>query len=372
MPLYIETEVFKKFVYIEFIVYTRAVSTPPEKIVVNGIPVFGTFTEPFTQLDIRNIVQPFGVLPLPTWITNMRIRANLTCPFVTQDYAGTIDIFDSKVFGFVELVIWERKTGKKFAYRRVLGPHRMIVPKSTENATCFSSSQKRYVRINWNDKAKRISVLFDVKGDDARPSITAAFSIDCTQNDFAKCASVVPAQVSRRCAASVQMTGSMHGSINFSGTQSSSEESSGSMMLELKRAYYPLRTKSNELFGFGTAGGKKISFRISTSNLDSKNTFNYNENVLFVDGKATLLPPVKITRTREGDCSPWNIQDTESMVDLIFRPVSDSHRMLSVLVLHTDYHTLYGNFEGTLLTNEGEALTFKGFSGIGKKLRLRY
>jgi hypothetical protein len=352
-------------------VYTRLFSVPPEKIIANGIPVFGTFTEPFKLLDIRNVSRPFGDLPLPRWLTNLRIRAHLVCPFITEDYVGVIDIFDSKVFGFVELIVWEQKTGKKLAYRCVLGPHKRIVPKSTEQDVCVSHTRKRYVRISWCKKTNRLSVLFSLKGDDARPSIEAAFNIDCGQKDFARTASVVPAQVSRRCAASVLMTGSLHGTIVFTGIQTAVEDSTGSLMLELKRAYYPLRTKTNMLLGFGVFGDKKISFRISTSNLDGKDTYRYNENVLFVDGELTLLPPVKITYPG-GISNSWIIQDTESMVDLIFNPISDSYRTLSVLVLHTNYHTIYGSFEGTFLTSSGESISFKNFSGIGKKLQLRY
>jgi len=352
-------------------VYTRLFSETPDKIVKNGSPVFGTFKNPFKQLDIRNVKRPFGNLPLPYWITNLRIRAHLFCPFVTDKYTGMVDIFDSKVFGFIELIIWDRKTGKKYPYRKILGPHKRIVPKSTEQAVCISLSKKRYVRVNWNIASKRVSVFFSLKGDNTRPSITTAFNFDCNQKDFVKIATVTPAPINRRCAASALMSGSANGSIVFSGIQQDSYDSTGLLMLELRRAYYPLRTKSNMLYGFGFFGEKKISFKIRSSNLDGNDTYHYNENVLFVDGEATLLPPVKITRPK-GICGPWVIQDTESMVDLVFYPVSDTHRTLSMLILHTDYHTLYGNFEGTLLSNSGESISFKDLAGIGKKSQLRY
>jgi hypothetical protein len=59
------------------------------------------------------------------------------------------------------------------------------------------------------------------------------------------------------------------------------------------------------------------------------------------------------------------------MVDLAFTPLSDSPRYLSAFFLRTDYHTVYGVYDGFLLTGDGEKIALKGFPGIGKKVRLR-
>ena len=351
--------------------YTRSFSETPDKIIENGVPVFGSFREPFRQIDISNIKRPFGNFPLPSWITNVRIREHLFCPFITEEFTGIIDVFDSKIFGLVEIVIWDRKTSKKYPYRHVLCLHKKLVPKSTDQAVCMSFSEKRYVRINWSKKEKRMSVFLSLKGDDTRPTILAAFNVDYTRKEFVQLATVTPAPISRRCAASVLTSDSLDGTIIFNGTQQGIYDSSGLLMLELRSAYYPLRTKANLIYGFGIIDGQKVSFKIGTSNLDGNDTYHYNENALFIDGEPTLLPPVKITRPK-GILGPWVIQDTESMVDLIFHPKSDSHRKVSMLILHTNYHTLYGTFEGTLLTNKGEPISVNNFSGIGKKLQLRY
>ena len=188
--------------------YTRLFSETPDKIIQNGAPVFGTFKVPFKQLDIRNIARPFGDLPIPHWITNLRIRAHLFCPFVTEEFAGIIDVFDSTIFALVEIIIWDRESGKKFPYRRVLCVHKKIVPKSTEHDVCISFSERRYIRINWSSETKRMSVFLSLKGDNTRPSIAAAFNVDGDQKDFAEIASVTPAQINRRCAASALKTGS--------------------------------------------------------------------------------------------------------------------------------------------------------------------
>ncbi|HAH63717.1 MAG TPA: hypothetical protein DCL73_16650 [Treponema sp.] len=67
----------------------------------------------------------------------------------------------------------------------------------------------------------------------------------------------------------------------------------------------------------------------------------------------------------------WVIQDTETMVDLTFTPVSVNHRTLNILVMRTDYNNIYGTFDGMLLTGSGEKITLKNFPGIVKKNLLR-
>ena len=65
------------------------------------------------------------------------------------------------------------------------------------------------------------------------------------------------------------------------------------------------------------------------------------------------------------------IQDTENMIDLSFYPISDNKRIASIFILHTEYHTIYGSFEGDLFTTDGTAYHLKDFLGIGSRRSLR-
>ena len=67
----------------------------------------------------------------------------------------------------------------------------------------------------------------------------------------------------------------------------------------------------------------------------------------------------------------WIIQDTESMVDLTFVPSSVTKRILNIIAMRTSYSTIYGTFEGTLLTSEGEKITLRSLPGILYTAQLR-
>ena len=68
--------------------YERTLKDAPEKLVKNGKAQFGSFSKPPKSLDINGLKYPFGVLPLPTFITNLRIRTNLSFSFSTSEYYG--------------------------------------------------------------------------------------------------------------------------------------------------------------------------------------------------------------------------------------------------------------------------------------------
>ena len=104
--------------------------------------------------------------------------------------------------------------------------------------------------------------------------------------------------------------------------------------------------------------------------MDAEEANDCNENIVVFDGKTTPLPEVTITHPF-GSAKTWVVQDTESMVDLTFTPVSINKRVLSILVMRTDSSTIFGTFDGVLLTGTGEKLFLKNFPGIVKKNRLR-
>ena len=83
--------------------YTREIKETPDVLVRNYKPVFGTFKGHPKRLDIRNVFKPYGTVPLPTFITNLRIKSRLTFSFDIGDYIGRITFVDAKIIGYSEV-----------------------------------------------------------------------------------------------------------------------------------------------------------------------------------------------------------------------------------------------------------------------------
>jgi hypothetical protein len=92
--------------------------------------------------------------------------------------------------------------------------------------------------------------------------------------------------------------------------------------------------------------------------------------VRFYADSVTPLPPVTITHSY-GLMKTWNIQDTENMIDLTFTPISDNVNVINAIVFRTEYHTIYGTFNGVLLTKDGEKVNVNGMPGLTKKYVIR-
>lgn len=319
-------------------------------------------------MDIRGIKRPFGNLPLPVFITDLRIMGSMRFLFCDDNEIGDIEIFDAGYFSFMETILWNRKTCRRIAYRRLLPARAMKFPRSVGNSVSVLRARSRFVRILTRLQKQLVHADFDLQGSLSRPPCEGHLEMNLSARGTASLSAVIPFGVKRRCQASYQLVAPLHGWISTGFDDRYINEDRGTGFFDLRQAYFGLRTRMSKMIGLGRIAERLVAFQLGSpvSHDDSR----YNDNVLFVDGKASPLPPVKITRPY-GTGGKWVLQDTESMVDLVFVPLSDSARKLSALMVRTDYHTVYGLFQGVLLTATGERIELRDFPGIGKKLLLR-
>lgn len=350
----------------------------PDSIVVGGKPVFGTFIGCPRRLDVRGVHAPFTGLPLPTAITNCRIKSSLTLTFSIGPYIGAVDFFDQKIFGYAEVVFWNRENGRKLSYRKLMGPRRRFIPHDMDTGFCTTFRRNRYIRISWDHARNRFSMMFSMTGDSARPRVNAAFLAHYTEESMNEVLSVMPAPVKRRCSATFIATPRIHGSLSVGGTARTPaqpmEDMDGGAVLRIGRAYYAFEKTTEYAVATGTArvGGteRRISFSVTAMPDGQVDADGLNPNFLFVDGECTPLPPVVITHT-SGMAKTWVIQDFESMVDLTFTPSGHHFRDVSFFVVHTRMNTLHGTFEGALRTKDGETVELKGFEGMVRNQSMR-
>ncbi|OJF76393.1 MAG: hypothetical protein BKP49_07955 [Treponema sp. CETP13] len=350
--------------------YSREIKKTLESVLKRGVPQFGTYATPPRVIDVHTLKQPYNLMPLPRFITNKRIRGNIEYFFSTDTYIGTIDILDSNWFCFTETNFWEHATGKKLSYRCFL-PLRHIVPHHLDNSVCVTFRKNRYFRMSWDHIKKTFSFVFHFENDAARPEVAGVFN-SSSDEDWGLLTSITPYPLKNRCSVAHVSAMPIKGSISTSTTKNSpsASDAGGMGLFSMRWSFCSHRTKDYSLTGFGDWNGKRVVFKIYTTSQDPINTSIYNENVLFVDGEATPLPPIRITQPK-GILGTWVVQDIESMVDLAFHPISDTKRTVSALIMHTEYHTMFGKCDGNIRTKEGYEIPLKKFFVIAKKHTLR-
>lgn len=348
--------------------YSRQFCEPPEYLVHNGKAQFGSYDGVAPKTDIRGMRAPYAGIPVPSIISNLRIKSRLEYVFSLNDFIGLSQFYDFKIFGLGEIIFWNKENGKKYVYHIIMPPRRRFVPVLTTRGICASYKKSRFIKISWGRQHKHHALAFKVKGDNARPNAEGYMYSPLADDMHTDALFVCPSPSSSRCSAtwfsSMLITG--HVAVNAE----KAEDTCGLGMMILNRAYYKFHSKSATSYGIGSLNGKNIEFYLKTSNMDAADSDSYNCNILVVDGKKTALPPVYMTHPFGIDKN-WIIQDTESMVDLTFTPISVNSRTLNLIALRTSYYTMYGTFEGVLLTSDGGKIILKNFPGLLHKGMLR-
>lgn len=341
--------------------YSRKIRRPPESIIKNGKANFGTFNDVSPIIDIRGMRTPYVGLPLPTMLSKLSIKSRLSFIFNTENYIGYTDFLDLKAFSLVEITFWHRKTGKKYVYHTYTGPRLQLIPKLTKRGISASYKKKRFIKISWGRNHSHHALTFKVKGDKVRPKAEGYLYSSYEDDMHSDFMFISPSPTQSRSFVTWLNTTSLKGNISINGE--SVDDSQGIGVMILKRMYLKMHSISDRLIGIDKIDGKKMVLHLFSSNLDASDDDNYNNNILIIDGQETLLPPVTITKPF-GINNKWIIQDTESMVDLTFTPISVSSRNLDIIILKTTYHNIYGNLDGVLLNKDGEKIILKNFSGI--------
>lgn len=354
--------------------YSRQLVDLPQSLVKNGKPVFGTFSGHISKLDIRGLRTPFGGFPLPSFISNFRIKSSLTFNFKYGPFIASVIFFDAKIYGIAEVSLWNEETGRKYVYKSLMGPRRRFIPHNMEQGFCASFNKCRYIRVSWDHKRDRFSIIFNLKGDSIRPSVQAAFTGHFSDSQTQEVTQCVPIKSRRRCSASYLATLKIHGTISFEKTKTTQSctfsEEQGEGLFFINRAYYGYITQNQIIYAAGLQNGKQISFLLDNISSNMPDPEFSNRNSLFYEGEYTPLPPVKMTQPF-GLSKKWIIQDTENMVDLTFEPISNNFRDLSAFVTKLQFNTIYGKFEGCFKTKDGKIVKISNFGGIARDQLLR-
>lgn len=352
--------------------YSRPLEKAPESIVHNGKINFGSFLGVPKTVDIRGVRAPFAGIPTSTILSNFRIKSRLYFVFAVENYIGLAEFFDDKTFGIAEVNFWNKETGQKLAYHNLMGPRRRFVPINTFEAACTSFGSTRYIKISWNRRRGKVSLTFTVKGDHFRPSAKAKYLARFDEiTDEALF--VNPAPTTQRCSATWLIPMNLEGGLATAKHRHYIKEIpqyKGLGLMLLNRTYLKPRTSSENMFGLNVIDGKNIVFSFANTSQDSLDEDSYNDNMLSVNGKITAMPPVQITHPF-GIEQKWVAQDTEGMVDLTFNPISANSRTLNIIVMRNAYSTIYGTFDGVLLSKDGDKIILKNCPGIVKKSHIR-
>jgi hypothetical protein len=347
--------------------YQRKILDPRPSPLENGVPVAGSWNQAFKDVDFLDIRRPFA-WTTPKWISDIRIKEWQS--FLVQDDNFFLEaaLINLKYFRTALVYLYDKKTKEYLKFRKILPFGNWYLPKELYNSSLTSRSYGFYFRIhNWLD-AGLIKVDLDIEATTKRPSFTAHFEYDL---DARKTSPMVTNLLfaERRPLYSYKGFSSVRGNMVFGGRNVVLDPSQSQGMFADYKGFYPYRMISTWCSAFGfDAENRSFGFNIAEN--QAKESYKNNENVLWLDGKMTPLPPVRITMPAGAE-SDWVIQDLEGMVDLTFTPVEKNRQTFGIILSRADHYSMLGYYNGVLVNAENEHITVRNLWGLGEDLYLR-
>jgi hypothetical protein len=347
--------------------YTREIRAPQGAPIENGIPVQGTWTSAFAEVDLLDIHRPYR-FPMPRWMRDCRVKEWES--FVIQDDHFYLDatLANFKYYRVAQVLLYDKETGEKLRYQKMIPFGGWRIPRILANASIESRSYGFFFRIHdWLD-ANTIKVDFDIEATRRRPPFTAHLTYDLHKRQ------VIPLVVNlgfseRRCLYAYKALAPVRGDMVFGGKHVSLDPAKTSGVFFDFKGYYPYRMQGLWCTGFGfDEKGRRYGFNVAEN--QTRESHKNNENALWIDGKLTPLPPVRITMPG-GVKSDWIIQDVEGMVDLVFTPREQIRTSFNLILTRAEYETPVGYYNGMLANAEGEQIHVHNLWGTGEKLYLR-
>jgi hypothetical protein len=349
------------------IVYTREIQMPRVAPIENGIPLTGTWNKAFAQVNLLGVHRPYP-WPLPRWLKDYRLKEWES--FSVQDERFFLEAIlgNFKLFHLAQIFLFDKETGQNYVFRKLTPGNSWRMPRSLNHGSVECHSSRFFFRIHTWLNADTITLDFDIAATDRQPAFTAHLAY-CL-GDY----EVTPVAVSlnfseRRTMYTFKALAGVRGALVLGERYISLDPANCTGIFCDYKGFFPYRMKGVFCGGMGFDGeGRRYGFHIVEN--QARETRKNNENVLWVNGAFTPLPPVRITMPN-GPESDWVIQDLDGMVDLVFTPKENNRFGANLLVTSGDFFALMGYYNGVLISGKNEHIQVHNQWGIGEKLYLR-
>jgi hypothetical protein len=347
--------------------YIREIQPPRSAPIDKGKPLQGTWIHAFDEVDLLGIQRPFSI-PLPKWMRDCRIKEWESFALQDDRFFLSAVLSNIKYYRMAQVLLYDKETKEQLRFRKIMPLRGWRRPRGLSNASIDSRSYGFFFRIHdWLD-ADTIKVDLDVEATRRRPSFTAHMEYDLDRSKYQPMTVNLPFS-DRRCMYAYKVHAAVRGDMVFGGRHISFDPLKTSGVFCDFKGFYPYRMRSVWCTAcISDSEGRRCGFSLGEN--QAKETYKNNENALWVDGRLTPLPPVRITMPG-GVEKEWIIQDMEGMVDLVFTPGERIRSGFNFFLTRLEYDTPLGYFNGMLVDSAGGRIQVHNMWGSGEKLYLR-
>ena len=356
----------------------RSIPTPKSMVDENGRCAFGTFDKEFEQMELLKLKKPTKA---PDFMKRLKLTLWEATEVHLKNGVLLAVVCDMGIFGKTLNVFYDKRSKKVYCWDTNLkSKDTVIAPNLIKGAVAEAHTPVSFVKYeNYFDEGRchlsgshKGKCFVDSKSYSDEPTIEYDFTLE---------------RISKPCVVSIPFPYSDNrplysqkdffkatGRLVINGEEMLSDEDT-TAIVDDHRGYYPRRAHYDWVttMGVHNADGERKWLAINLTRNQSIDQEKYNENLLWLEGKASLLPPVTFTRSLEtadflkkGGYSEWYVKDEHDMVNLTFKVFNLNAMITHAVLVNIDYYITFGELQGYVRDEDGKKYVLDGMLGMGE------
>lgn len=364
----------------------RAVPTPKSIVKADGKCEFGTFDKEFEEMDLVKLKGPTA---LPNCFNRLKLTLWEATEVHLENGVLLAVVCDMGIFGKTMNVFYDKRTKKTYCWDTNLkSKDTKIAPNLINGAVAYAETPVSFVKYvnTFNEGKCELSGKHSGKCliTAGRPDKTAVAAIKENYSEASIEYSFKLTRLSDPCVVSIPFDKKRprplysqkdffkaEGKLIINGEEMLTTDDS-TAVVDDHRGYYPRHAHYDWVTTLGKCdiNGEKKYLAFNLTRNQSIDQDKYNENILWQEGKSSLLTPVTFTRNPETpdfkDYAEWFIKDEHGMVDIKFKVYSLNPMIMHAGVVNIDYYITFGELEGYVLDEDGNKYVLDGLMGMGE------
>ena len=365
----------------------RAVPTPKDLVDKDGKVVFGTFESEFETMELLRAKKPTRA---PQFLNKFKLTLWEATEVHLKDGVLLAVVCDMGIFGKQLNMFYDKRSKKVYCWdTQIKSKDTVIAPNLINGAEAKAESEFGFVKYvnNFQDgkadlsgkhTGKCLITPYDERVKSDSKVIKENYGEATIEYDFKL------TRLSKPCVASIPFPYSdnrtlysqkdffkAEGKLIINGEEMLSDDET-TAIIDDHRGYYPRKAHYDWVTTMGKCevNGEKKWLAFNLTHNQSTNETDYNENLIFLEGRTSILPPVKFERSVASadftNYSEWTVKDEFGMVDLKFKVYGINPMIMHAGVVNIDYYVTWGELEGYLMDEDGTKYDLTGMMGMGE------
>lgn len=346
--------------YPKFISEKRRPAPSPKKLVESGQALWGTFDKPIENINLLDCIKPAGKL-----IPHKKNKFKLS---VWEAFEVNLDegillcaVYNVAFFGFSIFIFFDKRTQKIHKWFNPASVKDSVVAPNLINSRTHLEKKKSSLVIEnkfQEGKATGKGKSHNSKGD-------IEFEFDLTRVSPPSIVNI-PFDENRPLYSEKDMF-KVEGYLILNDEKITAKPHNAAIIDDHK-GYYPFRAHYDWLTTMGTTiiDGEEKYFGFNLTRNQSIDQDNYNENLLWLEGKSYPLPPVYFHNGGNKKGSKWYIKDEFDMVNIVFE-ISDYFKIhVHLGLFDVNYNLPFGTITGYVSDHNGKKYIVDGMSALAE------